>query len=154
MLFILREILRENMVNVIFLGEYSIEMVYICRPFDWLVLEKLRLHWHPSYSRDGSPVSRLVIHRCVYSSQSRTYKTLIMSEVCFAVSNGPLLILSSSFHRGSGEAAVPERNPSSPPRPRMALPLRGEGEEGAEQRKVSGQRGVALASSSLLHDVI
>lgn len=44
MLFILREILRENMVNVIFLGEYSIEMVYICRPFDWLVLEKLRLH--------------------------------------------------------------------------------------------------------------
>lgn len=53
------------------------------------------------------------------------------------------------FHCGSGEAAVPERNPSCPQRPCMALSVRREGEERAEPRKVSGQRGVSFSSSSL-----
>lgn len=52
---------------------------------------------------------------------------------------------------GLGEVAVPEGNSSSPPWPCMALPLRGEGEERAEPRKVPGQRSSSFTSSSLLH---
>lgn len=41
---------------------------------------------------------------------------------------------------GSGEAALPEGNPSGAARPRVALPVGRKGEERAESRKVSGQR--------------
>lgn len=51
--------------------------------------------------------------------------------------------------RGSGEAAVPERNPSCPQRPCLALSVWGEGEERAEPRKVSGQTVFPFSSSSV-----
>ena len=54
------------------------------------------------------------------------------------------------FFLGSGETAVPERNPTCPQRACMALSVWGEGEERAEPRKVSGQRCVTFTSSALL----
>ena len=51
------------------------------------------------------------------------------------------------FLSSSGKTAVPERNSSCPQRSCMALPVGGEGEEGAEPRKVSGQRDLSFTSS-------
>lgn len=62
----------------------------------------------------------------------------------------PSLFEETVFFCGAGEAAVPERDPSCPPRPCVALSVRGEDEERAEPRKVSGQKGVSFTSSSLL----
>lgn len=122
-----------------------------CRPFDWLVLRKFRLQWHPAYGRNGSPVSCFPINRCLFIPKQNIRDSNHVES--FLRCNNGLFKFTRLFYRGSGEAAVPERNPSSAPRPRMALPLRRKGEEGAEQRKVSGQWGVTLTSSSLLHDV-
>lgn len=48
---------------------------------------------------------------------------------------------------GSGEAAVPEGNSSSPQRTHMALSVWWEGQERAEPRKVSGQSSDSFSSS-------
>lgn len=62
----------------------------------------------------------------------------------------PAYLVKPCFLCVSGEAAVPERNPSSPPRSCMALSVRRESEERAEPRKVSGLSGVSFTSSLLL----
>lgn len=67
-----------------------------------------------------------------------------MFPLCPAVFGEPVFLC------GSGEAAVPERNPSCPARPRVALPVRGESEERAEPRKVSGLRPSSFTSLSQL----
>lgn len=58
----------------------------------------------------------------------------LLFPLCPAVFGDPLFLC------GSGEAAVPERDPSCSARPCVALPVGWEGEERAEPRKVSGQR--------------